>query len=251
MLFDWRRLSLARTEHELAAQILSDWSTSLGAGLAGVYLWKNGTGGEVHTRRVADALLEDYEAFGRIDDPLLARVQRQHIAGIARIESMRARSEGYADFAGRHCAAFEYYAVVPLISNGGIGGTICLSLTAGTTSAAERQRRRVLQGLSVHASARLSQLQMKEGAAIRWDGVLAPDDVILCDLVTGGHTVEAMASALGVSANTVKKRLKRLYARLDVASRSELAMQFVLGPEAGPTKRVLGRFGAWTLASRE
>lgn len=249
--YAWRRLALARTEHELAARILSDWTASIGAGLAGIYLWTSEDRGEVHTRGASHALLEDYEAFGRLDDPLFAKVVRKHNLGIAAIHAMRARSEGYAEFAARHCSDFDQYAIVPLIANGTVTGTICLSLERETTADDKRRRREILQALQVHASTRLAQLRQREGAAIRWEGVLGRDDLLLCDLAAGGHTVAAMAGALGVSVNTVKKRLKQLHARLDVASRAELVMQYVIGPEPSAARgRATKRIGRFTLASQ-
>lgn len=258
---DWQRLALAKTEQDLATQILNDWPEALGAGRAGVYLRtsdSSGARGALYARGAQSALLEDYEEFGRHDDPLLARVQRCHVAAMAPIASLRARSHGYAEFASRHSTAFEKYAIVPLIANGDICGTICLSLLPASSARAERQRRDLMNALSVHASTRLAQLRLREGAGLRWQGILAAEDVDLCELVTGGHTVTSMAAALGISGNTVKKRLKRLYERLDVASRSELAMQFMRGPETASaasresrreTRPPPRQVGAWNVVS--
>ncbi|AKU98798.1 hypothetical protein AKJ09_05462 [Labilithrix luteola] len=230
--------------------ILNDWPEALGAGRAGVYLQKNDAGGALYARGAQCALLEDYEQFGRHDDPLLARVQRRHVAAMAPIASLRARSHGYAEFAERHSRAFHKYAIVPLVANGTLCGTVCLSLLPSASAQAERRRRDLMHALSLHASTRLSQLRLREGAGLRWQGILAAEDVALCDLVTGGHTVTSMAAALGVSDNTIKKRLKRLYQRLDVASRSELAMQFMLGPEAPiASQRETMQVGAWHVVS--
>lgn len=258
---DWQRLALAKTEQDLATQILNDWPAALGAGRAGVYLrtsGSDGTRGALYARGAKSALLEDYEEFGRRDDPLLARVQRCHVAAMASIATLRARSQGYAEFAGRHSTEFDKYAIVPLIANGDICGTICLSLLPSSSARAERQRRDLMNALSVHASTRLAQLRLREGAGLRWEGVLAAEDVELCELVTGGHTVTTMAAAIGISGNTVKKRLKRLYERLDVASRSELAMQFMLGPEPPngsvrdtrrETRHAPRQVGSWNVVS--
>jgi DNA-binding NarL/FixJ family response regulator len=46
----------------------------------------------------------------------------------------------------------------------------------------------------------------------------------IAELVTCGYTNAEIALALAVSPNTVKKHLKRLFATLEIANRTELAV---------------------------
>jgi DNA-binding NarL/FixJ family response regulator len=56
----------------------------------------------------------------------------------------------------------------------------------------------------------------------------------IAELVTCGYTNAEIALALAVSPNTVKKHLKRLFATLEVANRTELAVRMTLAAAPAP-----------------
>lgn len=94
--------------------------------------------------------------------------------------------------------------------------------SAGTPMTQEL--RKELETMTVHVSVRLAQL-----------GYLAREDhsALLTDrqnetarLAARGHTNSEIAELLALSENTVKKHLKEVFERLDVASRTELAVRY-------------------------
>ena len=57
----------------------------------------------------------------------------------------------------------------------------------------------------------------------------------IAELVTCGYTNAEIAVALTISPNTVKKHLKRLFAALDLANRTELAARMARAAATAPT----------------
>jgi DNA-binding CsgD family transcriptional regulator len=58
----------------------------------------------------------------------------------------------------------------------------------------------------------------------RWDGpCLTAREIEVARLVAKGLTNEAVGRCLSVSTNTIKAALKRIFAKLDVDSRAEMA----------------------------
>jgi DNA-binding NarL/FixJ family response regulator len=93
--------------------------------------------------------------------------------------------------------------------------------------ASESERRfdaRLGSAMTVHVSTRLAVLRALDSMAASWDGALNSREQDIADLAARGLSTSDMARAAGVSPNTIKKYLKRLYAKLGVSCRAELAV---------------------------
>jgi DNA-binding NarL/FixJ family response regulator len=64
-------------------------------------------------------------------------------------------------------------------------------------------------------------------------GSFTPSEVRVARLVTRGATNREVAAALGLSAKTVEWHLSRLYRKVGVRSRTELAWRFARTRRAG------------------
>jgi DNA-binding NarL/FixJ family response regulator len=80
--------------------------------------------------------------------------------------------------------------------------------------------RRDLATVATQVSVRLAQLGIRGVSASE----LTPRQYEVASLVARGATNAEIASALGISMNTVKKLLKDVFQRLDLTSRTELAV---------------------------
>jgi DNA-binding CsgD family transcriptional regulator len=105
--------------------------------------------------------------------------------------------------------------LLPLVEPAGLIGSIrCVRRDAFSV-----QMIRDLSVLSVHVSVRLAQL----GISTHGTHPLSPRQHDVADLAARGFSNIEIAQALAISENTVKKQLKEVYRRLEIANRTELA----------------------------
>lgn len=83
--------------------------------------------------------------------------------------------------------------------------------------------RSVLSVVAQHASIRLAQLGVRFQREPDASSRLTVRQLDVARLAAHGHTNAGIGDALGMSENTVKKHLKDVFERLDVATRAELA----------------------------
>jgi DNA-binding CsgD family transcriptional regulator len=106
--------------------------------------------------------------------------------------------------------------VLPLMDPSGVIGSIrCWRREPMTEDV-----RRDLATVATQVSVRLAQLGIRGVGASE----LTPRQYEVASLVARGATNAEIASALGISMNTVKKLLKDVFQRLDLTSRTELAV---------------------------
>lgn len=122
--------------------------------------------------------------------------------------------------------------LLPVVEPAGLLGAICVGHTSPLTT--EQQRDLVV--LATHVSVRLVQL----GARVANDealGKLTRRQADVALLAAKGRPNAAIASALGLSENTVKKHLKDIFDQLGVTNRTELAIR--VGGVGPPQPHVL------------
>lgn len=132
--------------------------------------------------------------------------------------------------------------LLPLVDTSAVIGAIrCGSLTSYGP-----EQRRDLAALAVHVSVRLAQL----GITVA-EPRLTPRQLEVADLASRGLSNLEVAGVLAISENTVKKQLKDIYRRLDVANRTELA-HVLRRPALGPADVPAGvtRTGSITITRR-
>lgn len=90
----------------------------------------------------------------------------------------------------------------------------------------------------MHASIRLGVLRAYErDLGDTWRDVLTLRALEIATLTVSGATNAEIGAQLGVSVNTVKKHLKKLFEELDVSTRTELGRILLRGPTRRRTKR--------------
>lgn len=196
MFFTLRRLSDAQTFIQVATIVCVDASVELGLSECCVTL---------HAADGRPALVID-NATERGDDQRRAWVETDLWQRDPLLTMLR---ETHAPVGGDH------ELLLPLVEPAGLLGSIrCRCSTVFST-----EMRRDLATLSVQVSVRLAQLGISMLDAV----VLTPRQQAVSELVVRGFSNHEVGRALEISANTVKKQLKEVYRRLDVANRTELA----------------------------
>jgi len=121
----------------------------------------------------------------------------------------------------RAAAGLYHYLVSPLIRHGAIGGMISTARHYNEQPFGERELS-AAAALSAHVTERVS--------ALRWHphlgevpGRLTPREGQIVELVVEGLTNAEVGTVLCISENTVKVALKKVFRKLEVSSRTELA----------------------------
>ena len=104
-------------------------------------------------------------------------------------------------------------------------------------------RERLEEALSIFASlgagvwARRAEAELSRVSPSPADaGALTPTEARVADLVAAGRTNKEVAAALSLSVKTVEANLSRIYGKLDVRSRSELAARLSVGRSSAATR---------------
>lgn len=136
----------------------------------------------------------------------------------SRVGLEQARAAGY-EGSSRHSL------VVPLFEPSGLFGWI----VCGGKEPFSDELRRSLMVVAHHVSVRLAQLGLRSRPGSILDQ-LTQRQFEVAELAARGDTNAAISSALELSENTVKKHLKDIFERLDLANRAELAARFASSP---------------------
>jgi DNA-binding CsgD family transcriptional regulator len=129
--------------------------------------------------------------------------------------------------------------LLPLLEPAGLIGSIRCERPAPFTELARRD----LVVLSTLVSVRLAQL----GVTASGDAVkLSPRQQAVARLAARGLSNLEIADALGISDNTVKKRLKEVFRRLELSNRTELSRVLRPAPEV-EVPRGISRDGGLTI----
>lgn len=165
--------------------------------------------------------LDAYRQRWRHHDPIYREALAQHAAvRDSDVHSQNACAAFKAGFSERLGAVS--YVVAPIYGqDGGCTGTLHLWRRRASPpfNAAERVQAMAFTGL---LSMILTRVSFGTEAAPR----LAPREHQVAQLAASGHTNRAIASELGVAPETVKQTLRRVFRKVSVASRTELAAHY-------------------------
>lgn len=116
----------------------------------------------------------------------------------------------------------------PIVSCGQLVGAVGFTRDR-TLPAFDQQNLADLSGLCLHlstwAATRRSQLSAAKGLSDHKVGRLTPRELEIAQLVAQGRTNAEIGAALWITENSVKQALKRMFRKLEVASRAELVAQ--------------------------
>jgi DNA-binding CsgD family transcriptional regulator len=177
---------------------------------------------DIATRGVPDAFLMRYEEVGRNNDPVFAELTASHLPS-HNLKSLSCdewhRLPLYRHITSR-LAGLEYILEAPLLGNGRVIGTLNFGRARHDAPYNDHDLA-VITALTHHVSTVLSRLP-ESGQAITG---LTARELEIARLVAAGLNNDEIAYCLSISRNTVKDALKRVFRKVEVDSRAELAMR--------------------------
>lgn len=225
-----RQVSAARTRQELAQAFCRSAPEALSVDVVGFYLYgKPGRDALALVSGAPALFTELYEQHGRAVDPVLTAVVDAHTA-VASNELMSASAWRshllYRQVSGRF--GLEHIMTAPVLAGGRLAGTLNVART-GWQGDFGRAEVASLGALAAHASAALGSLP--PGASTL---PLTNRELEIAGLVALGLTNVSVGRRLGITHNTVKQALKKIYARTGVGTRTELAVLLRTGSALVP-----------------
>lgn len=223
----WASRLVARTlgatsREELLELGLEQAQRLLDAPIGFVLLTQTGDGDQLAAR--AGLRTVHFETFGthwHKHDPTL-RSALEHCTAMrdCDVTGQAARAAFRAGFCERIGA--EAYLVAPLYGHsGGTTGTLHLFRKRTSPSFSDADR---LQATAF--AALLSMILARSAIAVPHGGKLAPREHQVALLAASGRTNRAIAVELGVAPETVKQTLRRVFRKVSVGSRTELAAHY-------------------------
>jgi DNA-binding CsgD family transcriptional regulator len=212
----------AKSVGKLGSAVLDEAGTLVGARGVGLYIFE---GSIINAKGVPLGLLDQYEKFGRDNDPVLAIVKRNHAPCASPISELRkyARAndlpEGYMQLLDYSIG--YHYLLAPVLVDGEVIGTLNFARAEDREFGARELS--IACALALHVSTRMTALASAARADRSWESVLTARGFEVAELAARGLTTDEVGRALGVSSNTVKKHLRNVYDRLAISSRAELA----------------------------
>jgi DNA-binding CsgD family transcriptional regulator len=212
----------SRSLSQLRGAILDRLGAAVGTDACGIYEFDDRLRpGEVHAVGVPDRLLHMYEeTWVRSIDVIVASVAASNLP----VHSLKQRTSDewhreplYQNLCGPF--GFEHIMVAPLFGDGRIVGSLHMGRRKHERPFdGDDERRMMVVGGHVSAlMARLSPARDVELAS------LTPREREIATLVAAGLNNVEIARCLSISRNTVKELLKRMFLKLGVDSRAELA----------------------------
>jgi DNA-binding NarL/FixJ family response regulator len=114
--------------------------------------------------------------------------------------------------------------IVRAICNGACGYVLKKTPTAELLEAV-RQARRGDSPLSPQVAREIVELVQRRGSPVRPRSTLTPHEIALLKLLADGHSYQSAAERLEITINTVRDRVRSIYEKLRVHSKSEAVSQ--------------------------
>lgn len=138
--------------------------------------------------------------------------------------------------------------VGPIVSNSQLVGGVGFTRNANNP-AFDAQNLAQLSALCLHLSTRLATLRLSPPALLPTNQHhLTPREIQIAELVTQGLTNAQIGTILWITEHSVKQALKRIFRKLEISSRAELAAWFslynkvsILPPPSEEGRRFLAR----------
>lgn len=172
---------------------------------------------------VSDDFIEAYQKIGQAIDPVLKYVREHHIPAHEELilpPGTWKKSQLYQRccIQGKH----EHIMTGPIVGQGNLIGTINFA-RVGNTTAFNTQDLNTLSAVCLHVSACLANLRSRPTFQQNLSkNLLTQREVQIARLVACGLTNAEIGRELWISQNTVKQALKKMFLKLNVASRTEM-----------------------------
>lgn len=220
-------MATAKTEADLKFGLMDRLGQCFGVQRWGIYLTdveNNLTSCDV--RGVSSNFVERYQKYGKSVDPLLKYVLDYH-APVHEELVVPLGTWKQSQLYQRCCAEYDHEHVMtgPIVGNGRLIGTINFA-RIGITSAFNQKDLSNLSAVCLHLSSCLANLRSQsEVQPNQYLQLLTKREIQIADLVAQGLTNVEISKELWISHNTVKQALKKMFRKLDVASRIEMVMR--------------------------
>ena len=169
---------------------------------------------------VSDGFIETYQKIGQTIDPVLKYVREHHTPAHEELvlpSGTWKKSQLYQRccIQGKH----EHIMTGPVVGQGNLIGTINFA-RVGNTIAFNNQDLNTLSAVCLHVSACLANLRSRQQNLSK--DLLTQRELQIARLVACGLTNAEIGRELWISQNTVKQALKKMFLKLNVASRTEM-----------------------------
>lgn len=218
-LFD--AISTSPTEQILRSRFMDHISDHFQVERWGIYLFDQQAmfaSSDVHG--VSDAFVERYEQVGRAVDPVLQYVLEYHAP--AHEELVLPQGGWKQSSLYRLCCSeydHEHIMTGPIIGGGQLTGTVHFARGQGTTAFNTLDIAK-LSAVCNHISTQLASLRSPTSLYLHH---LTVREQQIANLVAQGLTNAQIGVELWITQNTVKQTLKRIFRKLGVSARAELA----------------------------
>ena len=223
----FRLMANSKTEAELRFKLMDSLSQHFGVQRWGIYLTdKENNLISCDTRGVSDKFITRYQTSGKSVDPVLKHVLEYHAPAHEKLvlpQGTWKQSQLYQ----RCCIEYDHEHIMtgPIIGNGRLVGTINFA-RIGVTPAFNFKDLSNLSAVCLHLSACLTNLR----STFQFDPnpylqLLTQREIQIANLVARGLTNVEIGKELWISPNTVKQALKKIFRKLNVSSRLEMAMR--------------------------
>lgn len=220
----FHKLATASSETELRFNLMDNLSQYFGVQCWGIYLVdKENNLLSSDTCGVSNSFIETYQQIGQAVDPVLKYVREYHTPAHEELvlsPGTWKHSQLYQRccIQGRH----EHIMTGPIVGNGNLIGTINFARVRNT-AAFNTQDLNNLSAVCLHVSACLASLRSDTFFQLNSQIMLLTQrETQIARLVARGLTNAEIGKELWISHNTVKQALKKMFRKLEVASRTEM-----------------------------
>ena len=225
----YQNLAAATTEPQLRNCLMDNISQHFGVQRWGLYLLdENSNLASFDVVGVSNKFVARYDAVGKAIDPVLKYVLDYHAP--AHEEMVLAPGQWRQSKLYRRCCAeydHEHIMTGPIVGEGKLIGTIHFA-RIDSTPAFTLLELANLGAVCLHFSATLAKLRLSSEKNIELLGkYLTPREIQIADLVAKGMTNTDIAQELWITNNTVKQALKRIFRKLNVSSRTAMAVKII------------------------
>ena len=223
----FRRLAIARNESELRLRFLDAAGELFRAQAWGfTILDRDFQIVETDKRGLPDSFVDCYNEVGIPSDPIMTGVIERHAPVHNQLvlspENWR-RSAIYQHVALRY--GIEHIMMGPLVGDGHLVGKIYVMRNLETLPFVAEDLSR-LSALCTHLSVCIATLRARATALDSpTEKRLTQRELEIADLVAQGLKTAEISAALGITQNSVKQALKRMFIKLNVSTRAQMVAQ--------------------------
>ncbi len=217
-------LAIARSESEVRSRFMDSAGRLFHAHHWSLYL-KTESGDSIDLKGLPDSFLDYYRSYGHSIDCITQHVLKFHAPVHERIlftEAEWKQTALYREGCGQQYD-HEHVLVGAIVGQGQLIGTTHFARNRGTPAFDHRDLA-VLSALCAHLSATLAVLRTQDlPQRSASSSLLTARELQIAELIAKGFTNAEIGTELWITQNSVKQALKRIFRKLDISARTELA----------------------------